>query len=401
MAAAAGVAVDTEQKPQITSPEKNIEAALRDYGIAIVSVICILLGLFLLYLGRPTNPENRPQSDDKGTAVVENSNESTKSFVLQTLASALVSAGAVGAIFEIFNRKANERVLAKLTLSVAGDVAETVSRSTVSAVTAAPAFVASLSEEQREIHLTRFLEAALDPSAITLARSLATQLSPRGTLADFRVVFRPMDATKAQGCELEISYTTSTSPRSRYVYEFFVDTDVQGKVTPDPEAFIWRYRIHPPEDARVEDILSKMTVSHLSIGGRHFESVKDETDSTNGHRRMEFDIPAMAGQSFDVVEILTLPPVTDRAHVYFEPRRLCRGLDISCDMSGSDLLVVPVDKTGANATKYARPAIKPQVQGVRTSEWVLPSAAVFFFFSKSSAAAPGGSTEGLAHVPQT
>jgi hypothetical protein len=361
---------------------------LRNRSIAVTGLILVVLGIVIyLVFGQLAKPSTYkfipgPRS---GTFVLAGNNATSYYSAIQDIGLGFFEIGAIGVVFELINRRAAEQLTESIIRRSGENLGDKISNQIVLAVLGDAKFVReALTDKRRQTLLEEFILANLDSSAKALAHRTAIQLSGARRLWDFRVEYQARDKVSKENPEtyarLSQRFVTNVQPSTTFKFHFtvFSNEDI-AKFSADPEIFTWRYWLAPGEKA--ESVLDKFAVEKVVVN--NVELIPDApTNRSENDLWITLSWQTEASNQYSMETVLRLPPPKPGGYVYFEPRALTRGIDISCDYSHSALDVIAVDTLRAeNVETYSLPANDPSVKGVRSSDWVLPSASVAFVFA--------------------
>lgn len=233
--------------------------------------------------------------------------------------------------------------------------------------------------------------AHLEPSAEALAQETAEQLSGATRLQSYKAIYYGKDNAVVDGKEdphavFFQSLVTNQQPQPTFEFRFQVfryeDTDKYGY---GPEVFVWRYWLAPREE-EPQDVVPLFDVVKVSVNGVDLENIRKKGDGdANGVTFVAVYKP-VKDREYVIETELRLPPPKEASYVHIEPRALCKGVSITCDVIDSEFDAVAVETLRAHNVRIDRTPSDVErrtlITSVSTPGWVLPTAGVAFVFYK-------------------
>jgi hypothetical protein len=378
----------SKSKVKATDVKKERDRDFFRLRIILSSVVLVFIGLALFTAFPSESPEyTEVEASQTSPAIWKPSESPAKRDLLHQVGGALIGVGLVSVVFDLINRNAQARALVELTEQATDNLADRIAEYTAQSVLGDARFVKdALTDKNRQDHLTSIVLANLDdPHGESLARRVASQLSGVDKLSNFRIQY---EANSPSAARLRQTLTKSIAPGKtfRFHFQIFSEEDDAKSSPEQSDVYAWRYWLAPSESE--DQVWEHFKVESIDINGVAMDvSAGPETEHladgkvNKKSKRFGFSFEFAPAPKYTVEIVLGLPPPKEGGYVYFEPRKLTHGVDISCDLSQSDLQVILVETLRTdNVEIYELPKLNPKVKGARTDDWVMPNATVGFAF---------------------
>lgn len=314
--------------------------------------------------------------------------------IVDDIAVTLGTIGVVTVVFDFLNRRSWTR-LYEATVERSGvQLGKRVAEDAVNVILGDSKFINSgLSQEQRRTVLERIISASLDPGASELASTTANQLSGERRLSDFVVSYELRDglprigsspaAAEGSPSHVTISLNMQTPPSPRLEYRFSVRVPPRSPAPTSDDLGVRQWYYEASDEDEAKRFLKDFRMDKLTINGIDIPLEATDTNTLLSAKYI-FDTEKVAlepAERYRFTYEMTWPQPVAGTSVSFTPDELCKGLDVLCDHSQSHLKVqVVASLAGPNPDIYRLPASEHTLVGVKTTEWVLPSATVAFVF---------------------
>ncbi|NLI86114.1 MAG: hypothetical protein GX440_12155 [Propionibacterium sp.] len=317
--------------------------------------------------------------------------------ILSDVSLTATTALAVAIIFEFVNRNSWNALYEETVRKSGEGLGAQIADDVLGLIAGSENFIQeTLSEEQRHSLLEKIIVGNLDPEARELARLWADQFSGSQRISDFSVIYEARDSVRVDGSDLPSVVTISMITRElpEWLDYRFIAAPLDRKISLPGEEGVRQFRYAVPASARAENasseeseksvleeckrILAVFRVEYVEINDeRLYPELHEESDYSMKYR---FDTSSLRrSMEYQLSYRMVWPGPGEGAYISFEPKALCRGIEVSCDFTQSKFKVKHLTNL-ALPVVFRHPKVSPTLVRVQSSGWVLPNASVGFIF---------------------